>query len=104
MDGKEARFGIRGSVLVTEVISNQSIGSYDSMQDSSTPLGGMVLLINMLLGEIIYCGLGGDLYSMVLFVLVTMFIGGLMIGHTPQYLGKQVTIRETKLVGPHIVI
>jgi K+-transporting ATPase ATPase A chain len=74
------------------------------MHDSYTPLGGMVPLVNMLLGEIIYGGLGTGLYSMVMLVLVSVFIGGLMVGHTPQYLGKQVTIAETKLIGLYMVL
>jgi K+-transporting ATPase ATPase A chain len=104
MEGKEVRFGIHGSVLVAETTSNQSTGSYNSMHDSYTPLGGMVPLVNMLLGEIIYGGLGSGIYSMIMLVLVTVFIGGLMVGHTPQYLGKQVTIPETKLIGLYMVI
>jgi K+-transporting ATPase ATPase A chain len=104
MEGKEARFGIHGSVLAAVTTSNGATGSYNSMHDSYTPLGGMVPLVNMLLGEIIYGGLGTGLYSMVLLILVSVFIGGLMVGHTPQYLGKQLTIAETKLIGLYMVI
>src|SRR5208337_5620105 len=79
-------------------------GSYNSMHDSYTPLGGMVPLVNMMLGEIIYGGLGSGLYSMVMLVLVSVFLGGLMVGHTPQYLGKQLTMHETRLIGSYMVI
>jgi K+-transporting ATPase ATPase A chain len=103
MEGKEARFGIHGSVLVTEVTSNTSTGSYNSMLDSYTPLGGMVPLVNMMLGEIIYGGLGTGLFSMIILVLVSVFMGSLMVGHTPQYLGKQLTILETKLIAIYTV-
>jgi K+-transporting ATPase ATPase A chain len=98
MEGKEVRFGVHGSVLAAITTSNGATGSYDSMHDSYTALGGMVLLINMLLGEIIYGGLGTGLYSMVMVVLIGAFIGGLMVGRTPSYLGKQLTAREMKLV------
>jgi K+-transporting ATPase ATPase A chain len=104
MEGKEVRLGIHGSVLAAITTSNGATGSYNSMHDSYTPLGGMVPLVNMLLGEIIYGGLGTGLYSMVMLVLVSVFIGGLMVGHTPQYLGKQVTIAETKLIGLYMVL
>jgi K+-transporting ATPase ATPase A chain len=104
MEGKEVRLGVHGSVLTAITTSNGATGSYNSMHDSYTPLGGMVPLVNMLLGEIIYGGLGTGLYSMVMLVLVSVFIGGLMVGHTPQYLGKQVTIAETKLIGLYMVL
>jgi potassium-transporting ATPase potassium-binding subunit len=104
MEGKEVRFGVQGSVLAAVATSNGATGSYNSMHDSYTPLGGMVPLVNMLLGEIIYGGLGTGLYSMIMLVLVSVFIGGLMVGHTPQYLGKQLTIPETKVIGLYMVM
>ena len=104
MEGKEVRFGIHGSVLAAVTTSNGATGSYNSMHDSYTPLGGMVPLLNMLLGEITYGGLGSGLYSMIMLVLLSVFLGGLMVGHTPQYLGKQLTSRETKLVVCYMVI
>jgi K+-transporting ATPase ATPase A chain len=104
MEGKEVRFGIHGSVLAAVTTSNGATGSYNSMHDSYTPIGGMVPLVNMLAGEITYGGLGSGLYSMVMLVLVSVFIGGLMVGHTPQYLGKQLTVRETRLIGSYMVI
>ena len=104
MEGKELRFGVHGSVPAAVTTSNGATGSYNSMHDSYTPVGGMVPLVNMLLGELIYGGLGSGLYSMVMLVLVSVFVGGLMVGHTPQYLGKQVTIPETKLIASYIVV
>jgi K+-transporting ATPase ATPase A chain len=104
MEGKEARLGVHASVLAAITTSNGATGSYNSMHDSYTPLGGMVPLVNMLLGEIIYGGLGSGLYSMVMLILVSVFIGGLMVGHTPQYLGKQVTIQETRFIGLYMVV
>ena len=104
MEGKELRFGVHGSVLAAVTTSNGATGSYNSMHDSYTPLGGMVPLVNMLFGELIYGGLGSGLYSMVMLVLVSVFVGGLMVGHTPQYLGKQVTIPETKLIASYMVV
>ena len=91
MEGKEARFGIGGSVLAAVATSNGATGSYNSMHDSYTPVGGLVTILNMLLGEVMFGGLGTGLYSMVLIALVGLFVAGLMIGRTPEYLGKQVT-------------
>jgi K+-transporting ATPase ATPase A chain len=104
MEGKETRFGIGGSVLVAETTSNTSTGSYNSMYDSYTPLGGAVVLVNLLLGEIIFGGLGGGLYSMILVTLVALFVGGLMVGRTPEYLGKQITVPEMKFIGLYTVL
>src|SRR5215468_4761201 len=92
MEGKDVRLGVQGSVLAAVTTSNGATGSYNSMHDSYTPLGGMAPLVNMLLGEIVYGGLGTGLVSMVLVVLVAVFMGGLMIGRTPEYLGKQLTV------------
>ena len=104
MEGKEVRLGIHGSVLAAVTTSNGATGSYNSMHDSYTPLGGMALLVNMLLGEIVYGGLGTGLFSMVVIVLVTVFMAGLMIGRTPDYLGKQLTVPVMKLIGLYVVI
>ena len=98
MEGKEARFGIGASVLGAVTTSNGATGSYNSMHDSYTPLGGMVTIVNMLLGEVVFGGLGTGLYSLVLVALVGVFAAGLMIGRTPEYLGKQITASEMKLV------
>ncbi len=97
-EGKETRFGIGGSALAAIVTSNGATGSYNSMYDSYTPLGGGVLLVNMLLGEIVYGGLGTGLYSIVMIALVGLFLGGLMIGRTPEFVGKTLGPQETKLI------
>jgi K+-transporting ATPase ATPase A chain len=104
MEGKEARFGIGGSVLAAVATSNGATGSYNSMHDSYTPVGGMVTIVNMLLGEVVFGGLGTGLYSLVLVALVGLFIAGLMIGRTPEYLGKQVTVKEMKLIALYAII
>ena len=97
MEGKEVRFGIGGSVLAAVVTSNGATGSYNSMHDSYQPMGILVALVNMLLGELIFGGLGTGLYSMVMIALVAVFLGGLMVGRTPEYLGKKITAAETRL-------
>jgi K+-transporting ATPase ATPase A chain len=104
MEGKETRFGIAGSMLAAITTSNGATGSYNSMHDSYTPVGGMVTIVNMLLGEAIFGGLGTGLFSLVLIALVGVFAAGLMIGRTPEYLGKQVTPREMKLIALYAVI
>jgi K+-transporting ATPase ATPase A chain len=104
MEGKEMRFGIGGSVLAAVTTSNGATGSYNSMHDSYTPVGGMVTVVNMLLGEVVFGGLGTGLYSLVLIALVGLFTAGLMIGRTPEYLGKQLTVPEMKLIGLYTVI
>jgi potassium-transporting ATPase potassium-binding subunit len=98
MEGKEVRFGVGGSVLTAITTSNAATGSYNSMHDSYTPIGGGVLLANMLLGEIVFGGLGTGLYSIVLIALIGLFLAGLMIGRKPEYLGKEIGIREIKFV------
>jgi K+-transporting ATPase ATPase A chain len=98
MEGKEVRFGIGGSALTAVVTSNTATGSYNAMHDSFTPLGGMVPLINMLLGELVFGGLGTGIYSIVLIALVAVFLTGLMIGRTPEFLGKKLGPTENKLI------
>jgi len=98
MEGKETRFGVGASVLTTIVTSNGATGSTNSMLDSYTPLGGLVPLVNMLLGESVFGGLGTGFYSIILVALVGLFIAGLMVGRTPEYLGKQLGPPETKLI------
>ncbi len=97
MEGKEVRFGIGSSVLAAVVTSNGATGSYNSMHDSYQPVGVLVPLVNMLLGEVIFGGLGTGLYGMVMIALIAVFLGGLMIGRTPEYLGKKITAAETRL-------
>jgi len=98
MEGKEVRFGIGSSVLAAVVTSNGATGSYNSMDDSYQPVGVLVLLVNLLLGEVIFGGLGTGLYSIIMIALVAVFLGGLMIGRTPEYLGKKITASETRLI------
>jgi len=97
MEGKEVRFGVGGSVLAAVVTSNGATGSYNSMHGSYEPVGVLVPLVNMLLGEVVFGGLGTGLYSLVMIALVAVFLGGLMIGRTPEYLGKKITAIETRL-------
>src|SRR5450631_1633511 len=98
MEGKEVRFGIGGSTLTAVVTSNTATGSNNSMHDSYTSLGGMVLLVNMLLGELIFGGLGSGIYSMVMAAAIAVFLAGLMVGRTPEYLGKKIGPAENKLI------
>jgi len=97
MEGKETRFGIVGSALWAVVTTAASCGAVNAMHDSFTPLGGLVPLINMQLGEIVIGGVGAGLYGMLLFVLVAIFVAGLMVGRTPEYVGKKIEAREVKL-------
>jgi K+-transporting ATPase ATPase A chain len=98
LEGKEVRFGIGGSTLTAVVASNAATGSYNSMDDSYTSLGGMVLLLNMLLGELVFGGLGTGLYSMVMAAAIAVFLAGLMVGRTPEYLGKKIGPAENKMI------
>jgi potassium-transporting ATPase potassium-binding subunit len=98
MEGKEVRYGISGSTLTAVVTSNTATGSYNSMHDSYTSLGGMVLLVNMLLGELVFGGLGTGLYSMVMAAAIAVFLAGLMVGRTPEYLGKKIGPAENKMI------
>ncbi|MBV8170313.1 MAG: potassium-transporting ATPase subunit KdpA [Candidatus Eremiobacteraeota bacterium] len=90
MEGKECRFGVAASSLFAAVTTDTSCGAVNAMHDSFTPLGGLVPLANMQLGEIVYGGVGTGLYGMILFVVLTVFIAGLMVGRTPEYLGKKI--------------
>ena len=103
MEGKEVRFGITTSVLTAVTTSNGATGSYNSMHDSYTPIGGMVPLINMLLGEMIFGGLGTGIYSIIMVALVALFLAGLMIGRTPAYLGKKIRAAESKMIMLYIL-
>ncbi|HEY6514777.1 MAG TPA: potassium-transporting ATPase subunit KdpA [Steroidobacteraceae bacterium] len=110
MEGKEARFGIAGSTLFATITTGTSCGAVNSMHDSFTPLGGFVPLFNMMLGEVVFGGVGTGLYSMLIFAIIGVFIAGLMIGRTPEYLGKKIEAFEMKmssiaiLVMPFIVL
>jgi K+-transporting ATPase ATPase A chain len=97
MEGKEVRFGIANSALFATVTTDASCGAVNSMHDSFTPLGGLVPLFNIMLGEIIIGGVGSGLYGMLLFAILTVFIAGLMVGRTPEYLGKKIEAKEIKM-------
>jgi K+-transporting ATPase ATPase A chain len=97
MEGKEVRFGIAMSSLFAVITTAASCGAVNAMHDSFTALGGMIPLVNMQLGEIIVGGVGAGLYGMLIFVLVAIFIAGLMVGRTPEYVGKKIEAREVKL-------
>ena len=97
LEGKEVRFGAAGSTLFGTISTDTSTGAVNSMHDSWTPLGGLVPLVNMQLGEVVFGGVGTGLYGMIIFVVLTVFIAGLMVGRTPEYLGKKIESREVKL-------
>ena len=97
MEGKETRFGIVGSALFVVVTTAASCGAVNAMHDSLTAIGGMVPLINMQLGEIIVGGVGAGLYGMLLFVIISIFVAGLMVGRTPEYVGKKIEAKEVKM-------
>jgi potassium-transporting ATPase potassium-binding subunit len=98
MEGKEVRFGIGGTALTAVVTSNTATGSTNAMDDSFTSLGGMVLLTNMLVGELVFGGLGTGFYSMVMAAAIAIFLAGLMVGRTPEYLGKKIGPAENKMI------
>ncbi len=98
MEGKEVRFGIANSALWATITTDASCGAVNSMHDSFTPLGGLVPLTNILLGEVIFGGVGAGLYGMLIFVILTVFIAGLMVGRTPEYLGKKIEAYDVKMV------
>ncbi|MDE2039207.1 MAG: potassium-transporting ATPase subunit KdpA [Elusimicrobia bacterium] len=104
MEGKEARFGVVDSAIWATATTAASNGSVNSMHDSFTPLGGFVPLVMILLGEIVYGGVGSGLYGMILFVVVAVFLAGLMVGRTPEYLGKKVEAYEMKMASIGILV
>jgi potassium-transporting ATPase potassium-binding subunit len=97
MEGKEVRFGIASSALFTTVTTDASCGAVNNMHDSLTPIGGAVPLVNMQLGEVIFGGVGSGLYGIIAFAVVAMFVAGLMVGRTPEYLGKKLEGKEVKM-------
>ncbi|WP_375454195.1 potassium-transporting ATPase subunit KdpA, partial [uncultured Methylobacterium sp.] len=97
MEGKEVRFGIAASALFAVITTAASCGAVNAMHDSFTALGGMIPLINMQLGEIIIGGVGAGLYGMLIFVIIAIFVAGLMVGRTPEYLGKKIEAKEVKM-------
>jgi len=104
MEGKEIRFGIPQSTLFATVTTDASCGAVNSMHDSFTPLGGLVPLVNIQLGEVVFGGVGAGLYGILVFVVLTVFIAGLMVGRTPEYLGKKIEGREMKLAMLYILV
>jgi K+-transporting ATPase ATPase A chain len=104
MEGKEVRFGIANSTIWAVATTDASNGSVNSMHDSYTPLGGLIPLINIQLGEIIFGGVGSGLYGMLLFAILAVFIAGLMVGRTPEYLGKKIEAKEVKMAMLAILI
>jgi potassium-transporting ATPase potassium-binding subunit len=109
MEGKETRFGVMNSVLWAVTTTVTSNGSVNAMHDSLSPIAGMIAMFNLMLGEIIFGGVGSGLYGIIIFILITVFIAGLMVGRTPEYLGKKVEAFEVKMailavLAPSIVI
>jgi K+-transporting ATPase ATPase A chain len=104
MEGKEVRFGVPNSALWATVTTAASNGSVNSMHDSFMPLGGLVTLVMMQLGEVVFGGVGSGLYGMLVFVIVAVFVAGLMVGRTPEYLGKKIETYEMKMASLLILI
>lgn len=104
MEGKEVRFGIASSALYATITTDVSCGAVNAMHDSFTPIGGMVPLLNIQLGEVIFGGVGAGLYGMLVMVVLTVFIAGLMVGRTPEYLGKKIQTREVQMAMLYVLI
>jgi K+-transporting ATPase ATPase A chain len=104
MEGKETRFGINASSLFAVVTTAASCGAVNTMHDSLTPIGGMVPMVMMQLGEVVFGGVGTGLYGMLVFAILAVFIAGLMIGRTPEYLGKKIEAHEMKLTSIAILV
>jgi len=104
MEGKEVRFGLANSALFTTVTTDASCGAVNNAHDSLTPIAGMVPLINIMLGEIVFGGVGSGLYGMIVFVILAVFIAGLMVGRTPEYLGKKIEAFDVKMAVLSILV
>ena len=104
MEGKEVRFGIMNSALWATITTDASCGAINSWHDSFTPLGGLVPLVNIMLGEIIFGGVGAGMYGMLVMIVLTVFIAGLMVGRTPEYLGKKIESKDVKLAMLYVLI
>jgi K+-transporting ATPase ATPase A chain len=104
MEGKEVRFGIADSALFATITTDASCGAVNGMHDSFMPLGGMVPLANIMMGEIIFGGVGAGMYGMLIFVILSVFIAGLMVGRTPEYLGKKVQAYEVQMSMLYVLI
>ncbi len=104
MEGKEVRFGIMDSALFATVTTDASCGAINSWHDSFTPLGGLVPLVNIMLGEIIFGGVGAGMYGMLVMIVLTVFIAGLMVGRTPEYLGKKIESKDVKMAMLYVLV
>ncbi len=104
MEGKEVRFGISQSALFATITTDASCGAVNSMHDSFTPLGGMIPLANIMLGEMVFGGVGAGLYGMLIYVVLSVFIAGLMVGRTPEYLGKKIESYDVKMAMLYVLI
>jgi K+-transporting ATPase ATPase A chain len=109
MEGKETRFGITNSILFSVITTSASSGAVNAMHDSLSPVAGMIPLINMMLGEVIFGGVGAGMYGILVFVILTVFIAGLMVGRTPEYLGKKIEAFEVQMaiiaiLAPNLII
>jgi K+-transporting ATPase ATPase A chain len=104
LEGKEVRFGVASSALFATVTTDASCGAVNAMHDSFTPIGGLVPMVNMQLGEVVFGGVGAGLYGMLVMAILTVFLAGLMVGRTPEYLGKKVEGREMKLAVLYILV
>ena len=104
MEGKEVRNGIAESALFATITTDASCGAVNGMHDSFTPLGGMVPLTNIMLGEVVFGGVGSGLYGMLIFVVLAVFIAGLMVGRTPEYLGKKIEAYDVKMSMLYVLI
>ncbi|PZE69776.1 potassium-transporting ATPase subunit KdpA [Curtobacterium sp. MCBD17_021] len=104
MEGKEVRFGVLGSTLFATATTSTSTGAVNAMHDSFTPLGGMMALVNMMLGEVTPGGVGSGLYGMLVLAVITVFIGGLLVGRTPEYLGKKIRAKEMTFAALYILV
>ena len=104
MEGKEVRFGIAQTALFATATTDASCGAVNGMHDSFTPLGGMVVLTNIMLGEVVFGGVGAGLYGMLIFVILSVFIAGLMVGRTPEYLGKKIQAYDVQLSMLYLLI
>ncbi len=104
MEGKEVRFGIANSALFATATTDASCGAVNSMHDSFTPLGGMVPLVNILLGEVVFGGVGAGMYGMLVFVVLAVFVAGLMVGRTPEYLGKKIEAIDVQMAMLYLLI
>jgi len=104
MEGKEVRFGVSQSSLFSNVTTDASCGAVNTMHDSLTPLGGMVVLINLMMGEVVFGGVGSGLYGMLIMVVLAVFVAGLMVGRTPEYLGKKIEAYDVKMTMLYVLI